>query len=132
MTSPCRPDRRAFLQGALSSITGLALAAGCATDVPYDDVTLARPAVLQTLQPVRVREIGQAYLRDTPAESTGPTLRAAIVRSARDHRDVPWSPWPTLDTLIASDFVEDRVVFPAGWMLSVNEARQCALFALQA
>jgi hypothetical protein len=55
----------------------------------------------------------------------------AIARGAQTLRDLPWSPYPSLDALIASDFAEDRVVFPAGWMVSVTEARQCALFTMQ-
>ncbi len=131
MPSPSRPDRRAFLQGALCTAAGVALVGGCARDTPYDDAALSRPAVLPTLGAARVRDIGLAYLRATPAESTAPALRSAIAQSARTLRALPWSPSPSLDALITTDFTDGRVVFPAGWMLSVNEARQCALFALQ-
>jgi hypothetical protein len=131
MPSSSHPDRRAFLQGALCTVAGSVLVGGCSSDRPYDEAALMQPALLQTLGAARVREIGHAYLRATPAESADVTLREAIAQRARRLRRLPWSPYPSLDTLIAADFAEDRVVFPAGWMLSVNEARQCALFALQ-
>lgn len=132
MKSPRHPDRRAFLQGALSTVAGAALAGGCVRDTPHDDGAVPLPpALLPTLGAERLHAIGQAYLRAAPAESTVAALRAAIGRDRRQYRDLPWSPLPSLEALIASDFAADRVVYPAGWMLSVNEARQCALFALQ-
>lgn len=130
MSSPRHPDRRAFLQGALCTVAGATLVAGCSSDTPYDDAALSQPALLPTLGATRVREIGQAYRRATPAESTEPALRAAIARGARQLRGFPWSRYPSLEALITADFTDGRVVFPAGWMLSVSEARQCALFAL--
>ncbi|WP_310570523.1 hypothetical protein [Gemmatimonas sp.] len=131
MPSSSHPDRRAFLQGALCTVAGLTLVGGCSPDAPYDDATLMQPTLLPTLGPTRVREIGQAYRRATPAESTAPTLRAAIARGAQQLRGLRWSPYPSLEALITADFTDGRVVFPAGWMLSVNEARQCGLFSLQ-
>jgi hypothetical protein len=131
MTPQSAPSRRAFLQQTVYAMAGVALAGGCARDRPYVAAALAEPALLPTLGATRVREIGLAYLRATPTESTGPALRSAIAQSARQQRRRPWSPDPSLDALIAADFTDGRVVFPAGWMLSVNEARQCALFALQ-
>lgn len=131
MPSSSHPDRRTFLQGALCTVAGLALVGGCSHEAPFDDATLSQPALLPTLGATRVREIGEAYRRATPAESSEPALRAAIAQSARQLRGMPWSPSPSLDALITADFTDGRVVFPAGWMLSVNEARQCALFTLQ-
>jgi hypothetical protein len=131
MTPPGHPDRRAFLQGTLRTVTAIAVVGGCSSDRPYSDAALAQPALLPVLGAARVREIGHAYRRITPTESAAPALRAAIAHGAQSLRDLPWSPYPSLDALIASDFAEDRVVFPAGWMLSVTEARQCALFTLQ-
>ena len=131
MTRPSFPTRRAFLQRTLYAVVGVAVAGGCARDRPSFAAALAEPALLSALGATRVREIGLAYLRATPTESTAPALRSAIAQGARRQRRRPWSPDPSLDALIAADFTEGRVVFPAGWMLSVNEARQCALFALQ-
>lgn len=132
MTSPHGLNRRTFLQGALSAVAGVAIVQGCSSSPPYADASLSQPALLTSLGEDRVRQIGRAYLQATPTESTRATLREAIVRSARQQRGVPWSQWPSLDALITSDFSDDRIVFPDGWMLAVNEARQCALFALQA
>ena len=131
MSLPNPLDRRAFLQGTLRTVTAIAVVGGCSSDRPYSDTALSQPAILTVLGAARIREIGQAYRRSTPAESAAPALRAAIARGAQTLRDLPWSPYPSLDALIASDFAEDRVVFPAGWMLSVTEARQCALFTMQ-
>jgi hypothetical protein len=131
MTRPSFPTRRAFLQRTLYALVGVAVAGGCARDRPSIAAALAEPALLSALGATRVREIGLAYLRATPTESTAPALRSAIAQGARQQRRRLWSPDPSLDALIAADFTEGRVVFPAGWMLSVNEARQCALFALQ-
>jgi len=131
MTPPSHPDRRAFLHGALHTVAAIAVVGGCSSEQPYADAALFQPTLLPVLGAARIREIGHAYRRSTPAESAAPALRAAIARGAQTLRNLPWSPYPSLEALIASDFAEDRVVFPAGWMLSVTEARQCALFTMQ-
>ena len=62
----------------------------------------------------RVHAIGVRYREATPAERDAAALRAAIGPAA----------------LVARDFADSRTVLVDGWVLSVTEARQCALFSL--
>ena len=102
MSSPRRPDRRAFLQGALCTIAGAALVGGCSRDTPYDDAALSQPALLPTLGAARVREIGQAYLRATPTESAAffSPWRSIFASNGRRYswracgRSRSWPWWP--------------------------------------
>jgi hypothetical protein len=124
--------RRLFLRaaafGAASTLTGVACAAGA------DDVAdlrgLARPALLDVLDAGQVRAIGVRYRAMGPAERDPPALHAAIhgrhpllVRLLGAPRVAPAD-------LVRRDFAEGRTVEVEGWILSVTEARQCALYSL--
>ena len=118
-------DRRRFLQlsalGAVSSLAGV----GCA----HDERSVADGhQLLSVLGPDRVREIGSHYRSATPAENTADALRAAISKSRGFH--VPLLGNESLDDQIEDDFEEGRTVVVDGWVLSVTEARQAALFSL--
>jgi len=111
-------DRRQFLRvtaaGAVTSLSVPVVAAGARR---ADDRTLralAYPELLGVLGAERVRAIGVRYREATPAERNTVALRAAIDPSA----------------LVARDFADERTVLVDGWVLSITEARQCALFSL--
>ena len=107
-------DRRRFLQ-----LTALAFAAtivdsGCSR--AGDRGALDEPQLVEILGPERVRELGAHYRAAHPSENTDAALRAAISQGAASrYRD---------------DFEAGRTVLVDGWVLSVTEARQAALFSL--
>ena len=124
--------RRLFLRdaalGAASLLTGAACAAG--DDDAQDLRALARPDLLDVLGAAQVRAIGESYRRMVPAERDAAALRAAIhgrppilVRLLGVPRVAPAE-------LVRRDFTEGRTVEVQGWVLSVTEARQCALYSL--
>jgi hypothetical protein len=81
----------------------------------------ARPTILSLLGDDRhLREIGAAYRQAFPAEATVDALVAAL--DARSGAD--------LDARVCADFDHGRTVVIRGWVLSVTEARQCALHSL--
>lgn len=88
------------------------------------------PALVKALGEDAVRALGRRYASDTPAEGHRNALISAVERDASRLRPYPWSDSPSLDTLITDDFANGHTVLADGWILSVNEARQCALFAL--
>jgi len=111
-------DRRQFLRvtaaGAVTSLSVPVVGAGARR---ADDRTLralAYPELLGVLGAERVRAIGVSYREATPAERNTDALRAAIDPAA----------------LVARDFADERTVLVDGWVLSITEARQCALFSL--
>ena len=81
------------------------------------------------LGPDRVRLIGKHYLAAAPKENTAAALRSAISDSRNQSR-VPLMP-RSLDDQVREDFITGRTVLVDGWVLSVTEARQSALFALR-
>ena len=121
-------DRRRFLQlSALGVVSSLADVA-CDRDERSVASTPDRPQLLSVLGPDRVREIGSHYRSATPGENTPDALRAAISKSRGFH--IPLLGNESLDDQIEDDFEEGRTVVVDGWILSVTEARQAALFSL--
>jgi len=120
-------DRRRFLQ--LSALGVLAAVAdtGCA---PSSDADTAadRPKLLAMLGPERVRQLGVRYRASTPGENSAEALRAAL-SSARGLR-IPFVNDASLDRRVRDDFAAGRTVVVDGWVLSVTEARQAAMFSL--
>ena len=121
-------DRRRFLQltalGVVSSFADLA----CDRDERSLASAPDRPQLLSVLGPDRVREIGSHYRAANSSENTADALRAAISKSRGFH--IPLLGNESLDEQIEDDFEEGRTVLVDGWVLSVTEARQAALFSL--
>lgn len=81
------------------------------------------------LGPERVRSLGTRYLRTAPSESSASALRTAISERVSSGLHLPWDR-TSVDDAVREDFAKGRVVLVDGWILSLTEARQCALFAL--
>ena len=92
------------------------------------------PAALLACFPHRrsAAALGRAYLAEPRAEAHAAHLAAAL------RRDLALAPGPlepaalagALDARIRRDFEEGRVVSVRGWVLSLTEARACALVSL--
>jgi hypothetical protein len=72
------------------------------------------------------RVIGGTYLQQHPREKNVRHLLAGIAVSPASDRELTIA----LQQRIRQDYVEERVVKLEGWILSVTEARLCALTAL--
>jgi hypothetical protein len=81
------------------------------------------------LGPDRVRELGAHYRAATPSENSADALRAAL--STDSSLQKPTSKNGSFDAQIRDDFAAGRTVTVDGWVLSVTEARQAALFSLK-
>ena len=126
-------DRRQFIRIAAAGVATVAVpltVAGCAA-APDDDVaSLARTELVAALGDGSVRAIGESYRTMTPGERDLRSLRAAIM----DSRPL-MSRWfhvqeRSIADLVHADFEQRRTVVVRGWVLSVTEARQCALYSL--
>lgn len=116
-------DRRRFL--ALGAIVAAGLATGCDGG---DRGAFGQPELLISLGPDAVRNLGKRYRESVPGESDAPRLEAAI-RASR-----PWTArigvtHPPIADQLRDDFDAGRTVVVDGWLLSVTEARQCALYS---
>ena len=120
-------DRRRFLQlsalGIVATVADSACASSDRADTPPD-----RPQLLDMLGPERVRQLGAHYRASTPNENSADALGAAL--SSGHRLRIPFIKSASLDDRIRDDFAAGRTVLVDGWVLSVTEARQCALFSL--
>ena len=127
-------DRRQFLRvTAIGAVTGLSVPVVGAAARGAGDRTLralAYPDLLAVLGAERVHAIGVSYREATPAERDADALRTAIAIARTP--EGAGGEHARLDSraLVARDFADERTVLVDGWVLSVTEARQCALFSL--
>ena len=126
-------DRRRFLQltaGAVMTSFASAASAACSRESPDDERALAQPALLEMLGAERVQRIGERYRATVRSENSRAALAAAISRSR--HRGLPlrWVWHGSIERQVRDDFAAGRTVVVDGWVLSVTEARQCAIFSL--
>lgn len=82
------------------------------------------------LGPERVRQLGVHYRASTPSENSAGALRAAL--SSGHGPRIPFVKSGSFDDQIRDDFATGRTVVVDGWVLSLTEARQAALFSLTA
>ena len=103
---------------------------GC-TEKPFNKA-VAQPPFLSHLFDVKtIRAAGQSYLKQTPAENK----KSKLVNLLIDNASFTASAESVVvrsyfDKKIQQDFAEGKTVIADGWVLSVTEARQCALFEL--
>ena len=119
-------DRRRFIQLSALGIVATVAEAACG---PADtgDAAVDQPQLLTMLGAERVRQLGARYRTATPRENSVDALRAAISNGHRLRTPLIGT---SIDEQVRDDFAEGRTVLVDGWVLSVTEARQCALFSL--
>jgi hypothetical protein len=115
--------RRRFLQLSALGIAAIAADSGCSLDAG----SVEHPQLLSMLGDDRVRQLGMHYRALTPAESSADALRTAISSARGTGFSIGKR---SIDDDIRDDFAAGRTVLVDGWVLSVTEARQAALFSL--
>src|SRR5262249_5802143 len=104
---PSAMNRRRFLHLSAFGVTAGAASLGAGpVQVPPPH------ELLELLGPETVRGLGRRYREMVPAVD----LLSAI--------------WPPISHCVRDDFARGRTVVIQGWVLSLTEARQCALFSL--
>ncbi len=122
-------DRRRFLKVSALGVIATVADSGCTSgDLPAA-AAVDQPLLVAMLGPERVRELGTRYRAATPNENTGDALRVAIAHGRNGLR-IPFIGHSSLDDQIRDDFENGRTVIVDGWVLSVTEARQAAIFSL--
>jgi hypothetical protein len=116
--------RRDFIGITAAGVAGLAWPGTSAADA-VTRATLAHPHLLDVLRDERlVADLGRRYRETVPAEDDPRALEAAILA------DAPTSARTWLDDQVQRDFATGRTVTLNGWVLSLTEARQSALYSL--
>ena len=117
-------NRRRFLgvsaASALAGLTGSTRWASAKAAIDLE--ALAQPDLLSLIGPQAVRNIGLRYRALVPSENEVHALYAAILAA----RPRPAS----IAGLVEQDFAVGRTMVLQGWVVSVTEARQSALFSL--
>ncbi len=122
-------ERRQFTLIAMSGAVTVAIPMvlyGC-SDTQYDR-TLAKPILLSDIWDHQaISRIGKLYQEQYPGENTERKLvKLLSVGKSKDKNDFPES----ITSRIKEDYKTGKIVTLDGWILSVTEGRQCALFSL--
>src|SRR3954463_12010667 len=120
-------DRRRFLQ-----LSALGILAGATESCAPDDTNVSADAehlpLVSMLGPDRVRQLGAHYRASTPNENTAAAIRSALTDDRGLH--IPFVKRASLSERVRDDFAAAPIVVVDGWVLSITEARQAALFSL--
>ena len=130
-------DRRKFLQISVAGAAAVSIPmVHCKTGRESIEEVLALPALLSNFCDEKaIREIGQAYRQKFPAENK-PGILKNILLTDKDGKFNTMSNdagelVSFLKQKIHDDFQSSNTVILKGWVLSVTEARQCALYSLK-
>lgn len=125
-------ERRQFIHVTAAGIAGLGLSGGLCLPAAASSLrTLARPELLQFIGSQRVVEVGRAYRAAVRDESTVDDLTSAIMSGSRlSSKLTATSIRSRLAKQISDDFARQRTIELNGWILSLTEARQCALYSI--
>lgn len=128
--------RRSFIiSSALSAaVIGLPFM-NCSGPDPELDKKLALPKILaQTYDEKTIRDIGAAYGKANPEEYDIIDLERLLKNAPQDKKISPSTNTNELNALIEkqvkNDFNTGQTIILDGLILSITEARQCALFTL--
>lgn len=124
-------ERKDFIM--LSAYTAAAFmmpfAQGCSPSAT--DKAISEPAFLSHILDVKnIRAVGEAYLKQSPAENDKSKLMGLLMTDGLLKDTSAGSIHSFFDKKSQQDFEKGNTTVIDGWILSVTEARQCALFAL--
>ena len=127
--------RRNFI--VLSVLTAATVSApflSCNTSNPELDKKLAVPQTLsQLLDGKSIKDIGKVYGKAFPNEYSLKTLERQLKandENAFSSKTPAKDIYSSLNKNIQNDFQNGNTLVLNGWVLSVTEARQCAMFSL--
>jgi hypothetical protein len=118
--------RRDFILIATTGIAAVAVPYYYLKDVDYDSA-LAKPQLLSTIWDTKtINTIGNQYRLQVPDENSE---RILVKLLSADLSSAPEQLDKSLQEKIKKDFETGNTVMIDGWILSITEARQCALFS---
>ena len=128
--------RREFIGIAAVGAAGAVVPGAAAEDASVARI-LAQPRLIDVFHDKRfVRELGQRYLEQAPAEKDIVILvreilgRSPATTATADGPGSGVGLRAEVEDRVQGDFAAGRTVLAGGWILSLTEARQCALFSL--
>jgi hypothetical protein len=124
-------DRRTFLQ--ISAVGAVAISLPMVHCKPKPSDLLEFPGTLSSICDEKtIRELGQAYLIKFPGENKSSRLQDLLMEGheGKNGTDDADAIAAMLDKKIHEDFRISKTIIIKGWVLSLTEARQCALYSL--
>jgi len=126
--------RRVFVKLAAAATAGLYLpGAACSSKNNRLVNMLSQPNALQHICDAEtIREIGNAYQKLVPGENKETLIKLLAANVGHTINKSMGSSLvsSSLEKKVRQDFKENKTTIVNGWILSVTEARQCALFSL--
>jgi len=121
--------RRSFVKyTSLATITVLVPVTSC-NSISKKDTALSLPVdLLNIMSEDGVAELGNNYLHNFPLEANADILKSLIVQN----KNIPSKKLidQKVQFEIKDDFIKGDTLILNGWVLSITEARQCALYSL--
>jgi hypothetical protein len=122
-------QRRTFIH--LSAYTAIALTLpiidGCGLN--STDKVMSQPLFFSQLVDIKtINETGLAYRKLFPAENSQSVLNKLLLGSNASNDKTMIQ--KQLDAQVEQDFKAGKIVTAKGWVLSLTEARQCALYSI--
>lgn len=122
-------DRRQFIGMTAAGAAVLTLPAWHAAASPA--TVVMEPGLLSILRNRQlIGDIGHAYRKEFPRENDVDVLQGTILSGVGVSPAKPRTFRARLDRRVKADFEEGQTVTVNGWVLSVTEARQCALYSM--
>jgi hypothetical protein len=128
-------NRRTFLYGSIVAGTGLGITGIYLwnKDLKWKSHPFYYPYILSSIcDDDTLRKIGSAYRRMVPVEDSKEKLlnlvngKLNLKDGSKDNSVLI----KELELNVEQDFKEEKIVKITGWILSITEARQCALLSL--
>ena len=121
--------RRSFVKyTSLATITVLVPVTSC-NSISRKDNALSLPVnLLSIMSEDEIKELGNSYIQSFPNEANVDVLKTLIVQN----KNIPSKKLidQKVKFEIKDDFVKGDTLILNGWVLSITEARQCALYSL--
>lgn len=122
-------NRRNFVLLGACGIAAISIPTSCSYfgDVEYDPL-LAHPQSLSLIwENESIKAIGNKYRTQVPEEKNVRSLVNLLMEDISGNKPLLTE---SLEQKIKTDFKTKKTVMVNGWVLSVSEARQCALYSL--
>ena len=123
-------NRKRFIQLAATSavVISIPVVYSCSKKVKYNPKLAEPTSLLLIWDGERIKGIGQKYLTQVPGEKEERTL---VTLLSNDLSLSQADGFSILESKVKQDFEVGLTVVVDGWILSVTEARQCALYSFQ-
>lgn len=121
--------RRTFIYLGAAGILATAIPLACSriNDVKYDPLLAEPQSLLELLDIEQITSIGKKYLEKKSDETT---VRSLVKHLMHDITDDNIGLSEAVQSKVKTEFEKLDTVMVDGWVLSVTEARQCALSSL--